>query len=820
MPTDPIDVSIVLCATGDGRSIEAALAAAERAIAGSRGEIVVAGLTDAALAEQLRCRVPGAVILVAEQPISAAAARKRGAAAARGKRLLVVDRDAIVPAAWIDRQEVQAAPVAVASSPEGACRPAQSTGWRRLLAWLPSTRPALNPPQKRLTLPAAPGPNLIQEGMDCLARGDDDGAILHFRQAMADMPQPPLRVFLALANILFRLERLDEADALYRELAARFPNMQHGHAGSARVLLAHQTWQAALEAWSDVAERFPEASEARLGMAESLVKLGRFDEAEARLEEAAGRWPEEVSILIARARLAAEAGQHRVACDRWQAALERAPGNLTARAGCVRALIDVVDVAAAQRVFDTAGDGSLTPWYRSILADIHAASFDWPAALDVFREITASAPDDLAVGLREALFLVRAAGYTCEPSHLDRAVAICESLVGRFPHSLRARAALAEGYCMASRDDDAIRVIDRLPQARITNTDVAKLKAWRLARAGDVAGAKEIWQTIERGHYLPAIHAPPGTLEPLGDRPIEPGPGEVLLFTVIRDEAWRLPWFLATYRKLGVDRFFVVDNGSTDGGAEHLLGQPDVHLFPTSASYAAAMSGMRWINELVDRYGAGHWCLYVDVDELLVVPGIEDHGLRPLLDSMELRGQEALRAFMLDMHGPTADHRPECRPGDDPLPLFPLFDATHHPFGAVECPYRQMSGGIRRLAGTTCDLTKTPIIRGGRSIRFLSSSHRTTPGVLADVTGVLLHFKLAGAPATWTMDAIGDRRPGCVRRHLADSMPGRRGDEARAFMGPTTVRYESSRQLLALGLLECPEDFLAGLSQTRHDHGA
>ena len=131
-----------------------------------------------------------------------------------------------------------------------------------------------------------------------------------------------------------------------------------------------------------------------------------------------------------------------------------------------------------------------------------------------------------------------------------------------------------------------------------------------------------------------------------------------------------------------------------------------------------------------------------------------------------------------------------------------------------------MSGGIRRLAGTTCDLTKTPIIRGGRSIRFLSSSHRTTPCELADVTGVLLHFKLAGAPATWTMDAIGDRRPGCVRRHLADSMPGRRGDEARAFMGPTTVRYESSRQLLALGLLECPEDFFAGLSQTRHDHGA
>jgi tetratricopeptide (TPR) repeat protein len=820
MPTDPIDVSIVLYATGDGRSIDASLAVAERAIEGRRGEIVVAGLTDAALADQLRCRLPGAVILVAEQPISAAAARKRGAAAARGKRLLVVDRDSVVPAAWIDRQEVQAAPSAVAGSLEGACRPAAAAGWRCLLAWLPSTRPARNPLRKPLALPAPPGLHLIQEGMDCLARGDDDDAILHFRQVMADMPQPPPRVFLALANILFRMERLDEADSLYRELAIRFPNMHQGHAGSARVLLAFQTWQAAFEAWSDVAERFPEVSEARLGMAESLVKLGRFDEAEALLEQAANRWPEEVSILIARARLAAETGQHRQACDLWQAVLTLAPGNLMARAGLVRGLIDVVDVEAARRVFDAAGDAPLTPWYQSLLADIHAAIFDWPGALDVFRDIAASAPDDLAVRLREALFLVRAAGYTCEPRHLDRAMALCESLVGRFPHSLRARAALAEGYVMASRDDDAIRVIDRLPQARITNSDVAKLKAWRLARAGDVAGAKEIWQTIERGHYLPAIHAPPGKLEPLGDRAIEPAPGEVLLFTVIRDEAWRLPWFLDAYRKLGVDRFFVVDNGSTDGGTDYLLAQPDVHLFPTSESYAAAMSGMRWINDLVDRFGAGHWCLYVDVDELLVVPGIEDHGLRVLLDSMDRRGQEALRAFMLDMHGPTADHRPECRPGEDPLPLFPLFDATHHPFGAVECPYRQMSGGIRRLAGSTCDLTKTPIIRGGRSIRFLSSSHRTTPCVLADVTGVLLHFKLAGAPEAWTMETIGNRRPGCVRRHLADLMPGRRGDEARAFIGSTTMRYVSSRQLLALGLIECPEDFPAGLSQTRHDHGA
>jgi len=42
-------------------------------------------------------------------------------------------------------------------------------------------------------------------------------------------------------------------------------------------------------------------------------------------------------------------------------------------------------------------------------------------------------------------------------------------------------------------------------------------------------------------------------------------PGEIRAFARCRDERLRLPAFLRHYRALGVNRFFIVDNGSSDG---------------------------------------------------------------------------------------------------------------------------------------------------------------------------------------------------------------------------------------------------------------
>ena len=81
-------------------------------------------------------------------------------------------------------------------------------------------------------------------------------------------------------------------------------------------------------------------------------------------------------------------------------------------------------------------------------------------------------------------------------------------------------------------------------------------------------------------------------LRRVDDRPIDIYPGEVLGCLVVRNEAPRLPWFLAENRRLGVSTFLVVDNGSTDGTLDLLRDQPDVHLWETSSSFIAWQLGL------------------------------------------------------------------------------------------------------------------------------------------------------------------------------------------------------------------------------------
>src|SRR5690349_14650304 len=105
---------------------------------------------------------------------------------------------------------------------------------------------------------------------------------------------------------------------------------------------------------------------------------------------------------------------------------------------------------------------------------------------------------------------------------------------------------------------------------------------------------------------------------------------EIRAFARCRNEHLRLPAFLAHYRKLGVDRFFIVDDRSDDGSSEYLADQPGVHLYRPSNRYDEASSGIEWLNALLAQFGTGRWCVTVDIDELLAYPGSEHSSLRTL----------------------------------------------------------------------------------------------------------------------------------------------------------------------------------------------
>src|SRR5262249_5792942 len=146
-------------------------------------------------------------------------------------------------------------------------------------------------------------------------------------------------------------------------------------------------------------------------------------------------------------------------------------------------------------------------------------------------------------------------------------------------------------------------------------------------------------------------------LRRVDNRPIHLRPGAILCFVCVRNESLRLPYFLDYHRKLGVERFFVVDNASEDATQQLLIHQSDVHVFVSTGSYAASNYGVGWLNNLLSHFASGHWALTLDADELLIYPHCETLPLGKLVGYLEERRFDGLQAFLIDMYA----NRPICQ---------------------------------------------------------------------------------------------------------------------------------------------------------------
>jgi len=353
------------------------------------------------------------------------------------------------------------------------------------------------------------------------------------------------------------------------------------------------------------------------------------------------------------------------------------------------------------------------------------------------------------------------------------------------------------------RDAQARDLLQSAP-ADANDAGFLRGQAWASHMDGDVDAARAIWDEIRLKQSVPATRpCQPDELVRADAHSPDASRAEIRLFTVIRNELWRLPWFVDHYRALGVERFFFVDNDSTDGSREWLLTQPDVYVFHTTTPYALGRSGMVWVNDLVARYGRHGWNLYVDVDEALVFDDVEHHDLRDLTTYMERKGHDMAAGQMVDMFAMGDVTLPSDGFESDFIGNYPFFDRSYERTPTAQCPYFFTSGGIRRLAHTGENQTKTPLIRGGRNIQFLSSSHIVTPGVVSDVSVALLHFKLAGDYRKEFHDdgSSNDRVGECKLRYLAYAEFFESWAGTEDAVGVDTIRYSSSRSLVDAGLL-------------------
>ena len=246
-------------------------------------------------------------------------------------------------------------------------------------------------------------------------------------------------------------------------------------------------------------------------------------------------------------------------------------------------------------------------------------------------------------------------------------------------------------------------------------------------------------------------------LRPVADRTTAIRDKDILAFSCIRNESVRLPWFLEHNRRLGVGHFLIVDNGSDDGSADFLAGQPDVSLWVTDASYKASRFGVDWLTWLLMRHGNGHWCLTVDADELLIYPYWDSRDLHALTRWLDGNNRLMFGAMMLDLYpkGPVGDQPYSA--GQNPLDTLCWFDASGYSI-RIQQPMRNLwiQGGPRARSFFTQEprraptLNKVPLVKWHWRYAYVTSTHSLLPPRLNQIydtdgaeapSGLLLHTK-------------------------------------------------------------------------------
>jgi glycosyltransferase involved in cell wall biosynthesis len=145
-------------------------------------------------------------------------------------------------------------------------------------------------------------------------------------------------------------------------------------------------------------------------------------------------------------------------------------------------------------------------------------------------------------------------------------------------------------------------------------------------------------------------------------------------FLIVRNERSRVPCTLNHHRSLGIRKFFVVDNGSSDSTFDYLSSQADVRVTRTNASYREARNGMAWIEQLLDQYAMGRWCLVIDADEYLVYPHSEQTDIATLCHQLDNKGLNCLATMFIDMYGSLPITRTVKRQREDLLNSCPYLD--------------------------------------------------------------------------------------------------------------------------------------------------
>lgn len=288
----------------------------------------------------------------------------------------------------------------------------------------------------------------------------------------------------------------------------------------------------------------------------------------------------------------------------------------------------------------------------------------------------------------------------------------------------------------------------------------------------------------------------PPKLIRLDKNEIPSGQRELRAFIKVKNEGKRLDYFFKYYENLGVDRFFVIDNNSSDLTYDICAKKNNLHYFKTEEHFSRQLL---WLDFLLNSYGKNHWCLFVDADEFILLNEQEGNSLKMLSRRLEQQGYSSMPFVLLDTYAKTAVIDNSLVEGENPLEKFCFFDS--------DLPAKredgQWYGGMRkRVFGCSPDLTKYPLVLCDSRISFMRGLHRIYGAKISNSRGVILHTK-------YSKDLILTSQDESIR-----SAYYKKGIEYQAYaatfekninlslFAANSLKFINSKQLLDLGLIQ------------------
>jgi hypothetical protein len=229
---------------------------------------------------------------------------------------------------------------------------------------------------------------------------------------------------------------------------------------------------------------------------------------------------------------------------------------------------------------------------------------------------------------------------------------------------------------------------------------------------------------------------------------------ELIVLTQVRNSKPYVKSFAEHHRSLGAKHMVFLDNGSTDGTVEALKEYDNVTVLRTTLPYRTHNVAMK--QYLIERFARQRWSLLVDIDELFDYPFSDVVSLKALLGYLSSNGYTAMVAHMLDMfpEEPLSEAA-----GDEDVPLkerhrlYDLADIISFDYQDAEGVNNVVSneaieilqGGVQnRLFNLHPMLIKHPLVFYDGQIKPVDlSEHWAGNARVADISGVLLHYKLS-----------------------------------------------------------------------------